>query len=502
MQEMVRFENISKRFGGVHALNNVSFSIDKGSVHALLGENGAGKSTLMNILSGLIAQDEGRIIYKGEEVKISSPSDARALGIATVHQELKNCDNLTVTENVFLGREEKNGRIIGADWKTMNEKARKILEGYGLNIDVKTPLNRLTVAQKQMIEIAKAIDMNADVVILDEPTSALTINETEKLFDNIRQMKEKGICIIYISHRLEEIFEICDKVSMLRNGEYLGTSDIKDITADEIIRSIAGKDLNDKYDINADINKEEYVSDEIVLKVRNLKSAPSVEDVSFDLHRGEILGFYGLQGSGRTETMQAIFGITAKEGGTIEIFGKEISNPGTKESITNKVVMITEERKRDGVFYNMDINDNMAVIHDKKITSAGIINTKSVSSITKEYINKLSIKCSDQHQLIGNLSGGNQQKVILSRCLSVDPEILILDEPTRGVDVGAKAEIYDILRDLRKNEGKSMIVVSSELPEIIMLCDRVIVMHAGVVTGEVKGEAMTKETILKYAFNE
>ena len=288
---------------------------------------------------------------------------------------------------------------------------------------------------------------------------------------------------------------------MMRNGHYLGTSNIEDITREEIIRTIAGKELQHQYASN-EKKSFDYEHDEVILSVRNLASAPLVKDVSFDLYKGEILGFYGLQGSGRTETMETIFGLRKKTGGTITVFGKEVTSGNVKKSISSGIGMITEERKRDGVFFNMDINDNIAAIHDKDITRGFSLNTRLVNRITEKYIDTLSIKCTGIHQLIGDLSGGNQQKVVISRCLSMDPEILILDEPTRGVDVGAKAEIYEILRSLRENEKKSMIIVSSELPEIILLCDRVVVMNSGGVAGTVSGEDITSEKILQRAFNE
>ncbi|MEG1393749.1 MAG: sugar ABC transporter ATP-binding protein, partial [Christensenellaceae bacterium] len=451
MEEIIKFDHVSKHFGGVKALTDVTLSIKKGQVHALLGENGAGKSTLMNILSGLFLQDSGKIIYKGKETKFLNPHVSRAIGIATVFQELKNCENLTVTENIFLGREEKKGIVV--DWTTMNKKAKKILESYGLDIDVKTTLSKLTVAQMQLIEIAKAIDLNADVLILDEPTSALTINETSKLFDNIRKLKEKGVTIIFISHRLEEVFQISDELSVLRNGKFLGTFDAKEMTVDEIIKLIAGKELASTYSNTL----EKKMLSEKVLEVKNVSRGSVVKNASFDLHKGEILGFYGLQGSGRTELMELVFGIQKKDSGEIRAYGKELTKISTKNSIKNKIGMLTEDRKLSGVFFHMDINDNIAIIHDRDITKAGLIDTKRVNTLTNSYIKKLSIKCSSMKQLVGNLSGGNQQKVIISRCLSTQPDIIIMDEPTKGVDVGAKAEIYEILKNLREKENKSMI---------------------------------------------
>ncbi len=497
MDDIIRFSNVSKNFGGTKALSGVSLSIRAGEVHALMGENGAGKTTLMNILSGLFTQDAGSVSYKGREVKITSPHVSRQLGIATVFQELKNCENLTVAENIFLGREKTKG--IFMDYAGMNESARKIVAAYGLGVDVRTPIKKLSVAQMQVVEIAKAIDLKADVLILDEPTSALTVNETQKLFENMRRLKENGVTIIYISHRMEEIFEVADRISVLRNGGFLGTFEKGETSKDEIINLIAGKELAKEYTAQ---KKELKPLGGAVMSVRELSRKPYVDGVSFELHKGEILGLYGLQGSGRTELIETVFGLYKKDGGGVSFFGNEVLKASAKNSINSRIGMMTEDRKLTGIFFNMDINDNIAIIHGSDITRGGMINTRMVNGITKEYIGRLSIKCSGIKQPIGNLSGGNQQKVVLSRCLSTNPEILLLDEPTRGVDVGAKAEIYELLKELRDKNGVSLLVVSSELPEIILLCDRVIVMKNGRVTGELRGDEIREDAILSCAFNE
>ena len=498
MSEIIKFENISKRFGGVQALDDVSFSIEPAKVHAIIGENGAGKSTLMNILSGLFAQASGRIIYQGKEVKIHSPHMAHELGIITVFQELKLCQNLTVAENLFLGREiAKDGLM---DWKTMNARAVKMLEDFGIDIDVKLKLKYLSVAQMQMVEIAKAVSQKVNVLILDEPTSALTVKETDTLFKNIYRLKEQGVTILFISHRLEEILEVSDEISVLRNGKYLGTFQTKDTNANEIVTLIAGKELAQEY--LAQPRKAGKIETEVVLEVENLKRGKKVDGISFKLHKGEILGFYGLQGSGRTEMLETLFGLYKKDHGTIKLYGKksEIRNAG--QAICQGIAFIPEDRKLSGIFNKMNILENMAIIHDKAITAGGFfLKPKSIRRIAEKYVQNLCIKCTSPKQLIGNLSGGNQQKVIVSRCLSTEPDIILLDEPTRGVDVGAKAEIYDILKSLKNDEGKSIVIVSSELPEIILLCDRVMIMRNGRITGELEGDEIAKEQILQYAFN-
>ena len=497
MTDIITFKEVSKNFGGTQALRNVSFSIHQGEIHSIVGENGAGKSTLMNILSGLFLQDAGQVFLKGENIRISSPHIARSHGIATVYQELKNCANLTITENIFLGREIIKGLFM--DYASMNAHAHEVMDGYGLDLDVKTPMKKLSVAQMQLVEIAKAIDLEADVLILDEPTSALTVNETKKLFDNVRWLKERGVTIIFISHRLGEVFEISDRVSVLRNGDYLGTYDIDKTNTEEIIKLIAGKELLQEYSAQ---DKETRHTDVPVLSIKNLTHKPIIEDISFDLFEGEILGIYGLQGSGRTELLETIFGLRKRNHGSVEVDGKESDKVSVRDSIHNNIGMVTEDRKLSGVFFNMDVNDNVAIIHSKDISRGGFINTQAVSKMTNEYIEKLSIKCSSIKQMVGGLSGGNQQKVILARVLSTDPRILLLDEPTRGVDVGAKAEIYDLLKNLRKVDNRSLVVVSSELPEIILLCDRVLVMRNGRITGELKGDDIKEEKILQFAFSE
>ena len=497
MQNIIRFNNVSKNFGGTEALKNVNFTIRQGEIHALVGENGAGKSTLMNILAGLFLQDKGDITYQDKTVRISSPHISRSLGIATVFQELRNCGNLSIAENIFLGREIIKG--IFMDYTSINDRARQVVADYDLDIDVKTPMNKLSVAQMQLVEIAKAIDLKANVLILDEPTSALTINETKKLFDNVRRLKENGVTIIFISHRLEEVFEISDRISVLRNGEYLGTFNIDETNTEEIIKLIAGKELIQEYLVQS---KDNRVFSVPILTVKDLSHRPVIDNISFDLYEGEILGFYGLQGSGRTELLETVFGLRKRDSGSVLVDGKDDLKPAVPTSIRNKIGMITEDRKLSGVFFNMDVNDNIAVIHGNDIAKGGFINTSSVNEMTHSYIKKLSIKCSSSKQMIGNLSGGNQQKVVLARCLSMNPRIILLDEPTRGVDVGAKAEIYELLKNLRENDNRSLIIVSSELPEIILLCDRVIVMKNGRITGELKGKEIQEETVLQLAFNE
>lgn len=498
MEEIIKFVNIDKKFGGVHALDNVNFSVLKAEVHAIVGENGAGKSTLMNILSGVITPDKGEVIYNGKAVRISNPHAAHELGIGTVFQELKVCENLSITENLFLGNEHtKNGF---PDWKKMNAKAKTIMAEYGLDfLDVTVPLKTLSVAQMQMVEIAKAISLDVKVLILDEPTSSLTVRETTKLFENINKLKNDGVTVLFISHRCDEIFEVSDRLTVLRNGKYIGTFGTTDICSDEMVTLIAGKELAAEYQQSSSTDVDYKTK---VLEVKDLKRGKSVDNVSFDLFKGEILGFYGLQGSGRTELIETIFGLQKADDGVVKLNGEVVNIKSGKDSIKRGIGMIPEDRKLGGIFSKMHVRDNIAIIHDKKIVRVfGLLKKKAMTDMTQEYIDKLSIKTDGQFQNIDKLSGGNQQKVVISRCLSAEPKILLLDEPTRGVDVGAKAEIYEILKDLRKNEGKSIVLISSELPEIVSLCDRVIVMRNGHIAGELKGDEIGEESILQFAFN-
>ena len=497
MSNIIEFKGIVKKFPGVVALDNVTLSIRKGEIHALTGENGAGKSTLMNILSGNYAPDAGEVIYKGNSVKIPSPAVAIGLGIATVYQELKLCDNLSVAENIFLGREETKaaGRI---DRKTMYSKTDELLNLLGVGIHSKSFIKNLSVAEMQIVEIAKAMRLNADTMILDEPTSSLTINETEILFHNLKKLQNKGTTIIYISHRLEEVFEITDRISVLRDGKYLGTHDSDKITPREVITLIAGKDLEKEFSHKE--GNHELSRENIALEVKNLSRGKYFQDVSFKLYKTEALGFYGLQGSGRTELMETIFGLHKPDCGELYLNSNKVSIKDSRDAIKKGFALIPEDRRRCGIFSSMDVKDNIGVVHDKKITKWSFIQQSKVLNIAHEYIKKLSVRLASIRQTIRSLSGGNQQKVVISRYLSTNPEILLMDEPTRGIDVGAKAEIYKIIRQLKNEEGKSFIVVSSELEEIVSETDRVIVMRNGKISGELIGTDITKEKVLNLAF--
>ena len=497
MEEIIQFRRITKTFPGVVALDDVSFSIRKGEVHAIVGENGAGKSTLMHILSGVYHQDGGEILFKGKSAAFLSPHAARQQGIATVYQELKLCPNLNVAENIYLGREERKG-VGRIDWRGMHVDSKRLLDAFGVEINTRSLVRNLTVAKMQIVEIAKAISLNADVLILDEPTSSLTINEAEILFRNLRKLKETGVTMLYICHRLEEVFQISDRISVLRDGKYLGTFETTAITPREVVTLIAGKELEQ---VRARKESAGGLSgEETALELKALSRGELFDNVSFKLRRGEILGVYGLQGSGRTELLETIFGLQKPDGGEIYMSGKKLQIKNTKDAIRNGFALVTEDRRRTGLFANMDVKDNVSVVHAKEITLLSFLRKRRMFRLAERFVKRLEVKITGLTQMVAKLSGGNQQKVILSRWLSKNPDIFLMDEPTRGIDVGAKAEIYKILQRLKTEEGKSIIMVSSELPEVVAECDRVIVMRNGRVAGEVTGKGMTKETILQLAF--
>ncbi len=489
MEELVIFKNITKKYPGVVALDEVSFSIQKGEIHAIVGENGAGKSTLMHILGGEIQPDGGEIIYKGKPVVIADPHAARLLGISIVYQELKLCPNLSVVENINLGREKKINR------KEMCQECSLVLHSLGANINPRVLVKNLSIAEQQMVEIAKAISFQSEVLILDEPNSALTLNETENLFRNLLNLKEKGVTIIFISHRLEEVFKISDRISVLRDGKYLATFPTNEINIDQIVTLIAGKKLVNELSQKTIKNFEKNRS---VLEVKNLSRGKYFKNVSFQLFEKEILGIYGLQGSGRTELLESIFGTARIDQGEIFLYGRKINITSSKLAIKNGLAMVPEDRRKTGLFSNMDVKENINISNPKEIAPFGFINKRKVFEIAKKLVQSLSIKVGSVSQMVKNLSGGNQQKVIISRWLATQPKIFLVDELTRGIDVGAKAEIYRILQRLR-NEGLSILLVSSELQEVLAECDRILVMRNGALVANLFGDQADKETVLKYA---
>ncbi len=494
----LEMRGVSKSFPGVKALDNVNLNVRPGTVHALMGENGAGKSTLMKCLFGIYKMDEGEILVDGSPMTILNPNDALHKGLAMVHQELQPIPARSIAENMYLGRYPLTGfgpvKII--NHKKMNQEAEKWLENVKMPYDPKAKLGSLSIAQMQSVEIAKAVSMNAKIVILDEPTSSLTDNEVEALFRIVRDLKSRGVSMIYISHKMAEIREIADDITIMRDGTYVGTWEIEDISDDEIVRQMVGRELTNVYP-----PKENTSTGEVVLEVKNLCSIHerSFQDVSFQLKRGEILGFGGLVGAQRTELMEAIFGMRHIKSGEILMEGKPIRVARPKDAIKDGIGMITEDRRGNGILGVLSVADNVAISSLNNYLKVGpALDLKKVEELVQENVAKLSIKTPSSKTLIQSLSGGNQQKVIIARWLANNPDVLIMDEPTRGIDIGAKYEIYQIMISLAKL-GKAIIMISSEMPELIGMSHRIMVMCNGKLTGEVSGEEATQENIMSLA---
>ena len=495
-ENVVKMVDIEKHFPGVHALKECSFELDKGEVHALVGENGAGKSTLMKVLTGVHDKNSGKIYYNGKEVEINSPKAAQELGISIIHQELNLMPDLTVAENIFIGREPMRFKGLFCDGAQQNKMAQELLDNMNVKIDPTIKVELLTVAQQQMIEIAKALSFNSEVLIMDEPTAALTESEIDELFRIIRELRAKGVAIVYISHRMEELKKICNRVTVMRDGEYVGMRNMDDVTIDEIITMMVGREI---YEEVHDLQREQ--DQEVVLEVKNLKSGKKVRDVSFQLKKGEILGFAGLMGAGRTEVARCIFGADPKDSGEIFIKGKKINIKSPKDAVANGMGYLSEDRKRYGLVLGLDVNTNIAMATMPRFSNQfGFLKESQETVNATKYINALAIKTPSGKQLVKNLSGGNQQKVVIGKWLTRDCDVLIFDEPTRGIDVGAKSEIYKLLNELA-DQGKSIIMISSELPEILRMSHRIMVMCEGKITGELSRNEATQERIMTCATN-
>ena len=487
---LLRMKNISKSFPGVKALDKVNLELRAGEVHALLGENGAGKSTLIKVLGGIYSLDEGEIEVEGKKVSIESVHDASRNNISIIHQELVLVPYMTVAENIYLGRESGKGFTVNIS--KMEKDAQKILDDLGMDIDARELVMNLPIAKQQMVEITKAVSVNAKILVMDEPTSSISDREVENLFNIMRDLTKKGVGIIYISHKMSELEEICDRVTVMRDGEYVGTKVVKETNKDELIAMMVGRTLTNYY------VRDFLPTDEVILKVENLKDGDKVKEVSFELRKGEIIGFAGLVGAGRSEAMQAIFGLSKDVSGDIYIEGKKVSIKEPKDAIKNGLALVPESRKEQGLYLLQDIKYNTTIeVLDDFIKNLKVDSKKEIE-ITKKYIDMMATKTPSQEQIISNLSGGNQQKVMIGRWLATNPKILILDEPTRGIDVGAKSEIYKIMNDLVK-KGVSIIMISSELPEIINMSDRVYVMGAGTIRGCINHEEISQESIMALA---
>ncbi|MED4866779.1 sugar ABC transporter ATP-binding protein [Heyndrickxia faecalis] len=492
---LLKMEGISKTFPGVKALSNVRFDLYEGEVHALLGENGAGKSTLMKILTGIYQKDEGTIEYLGEQIEVKDIREAQKLGISMIHQELNLAPHLTVAQNIFIGREPKGSLGLFLDEKKLNNEAQKLFDRLNINLNPRELVGNLTVAKQQMVEIAKALSFDSKVLIMDEPTAALTDAEIEALFVMIRKLRADGVGVIYISHRMEELQKITDRLSIMRDGTYVGTLNTKDATIDQIIGMMVGRKI--------DYNRKPAIkqsSKEVVLEVKNLNRGRAIKDVSFSLHKGEILGFAGLMGAGRTEVARAIFGADRLDSGEIFIKGQKVQINSPEDAVNHGIGYLSEDRKQFGLMVDMDVKTNIVMASMKDFQRPlGWINAPKMKQQSEKMVQRLRIKTPSIKQTVKNLSGGNQQKVIIGKWLIRDTDIFIFDEPTRGIDIGAKDEIYRLLDELAQ-QGKSIMMISSELPEILRLSHRIIVMCEGRITGKLENDKnATQESIMALA---
>ncbi|MEF9998019.1 MAG: sugar ABC transporter ATP-binding protein [Lachnospiraceae bacterium] len=489
---ILTMKDIDKSFVGVHALKTTQLELKKGEVHALMGENGAGKSTLMKILTGIYSKDSGTITYEGNEVEFKNPREAQDAGIVIVHQELNMMNHLTVAQNIFIGRESMNGKFIND--KKMIEEAQKLFDLLHIDIDPKEIMGKLTVGRQQMCEIAKAISTDAKVIVFDEPTAALTEAEINELFKIIEDLRNKNIGIVYISHRMDEIKRITDRVTVMRDGEYVGTVVTADSTKDDIINMMVGRVVYEEPKQTSMVPKDAPV----VLKVEHLNAGKLVKDISFELKKGEILGFSGLMGAGRTETARALFGADKIDSGSIYINGEKVEIHNPADAVKHGIGYLSEDRKRYGVIVEKTVAENTTMSSLENFANGIFIDKKKEKEVATKYVEALKTKTPSVEQAVRNLSGGNQQKVVIAKWLTRNSEILIFDEPTRGIDVGAKSEIYTLMNELVK-EGKSIIMISSELTEILRMSDRIIVMCEGRKTGELSIEEASQERIMQAA---
>jgi ribose transport system ATP-binding protein len=490
---LVLMEGIEKTFPGVHAISNGYFELRPGEVHALLGENGAGKSTLMKVLAGVYTKDAGRIFYKGREIEIHSPRAAQDLGISLIHQELNLMPHLTVADNIFIGREPRRGFGI-LDDRATNEKAQQLFDNLHIRLDPRAKVADLTVAMQQMVEIAKALSFGFEVLIMDEPTAALTESEINELFRIIRQLRDRGVGIVYISHRLEEIKVISDRVTVMRDGHYIDTVTTADVTMDRIINMMVGRTI---YEATPEL--PEAPSRDVLLEVRGLNRGRAVRDVNFKLYRGEILGFAGLVGAGRTEVARAIFGADRASANAILVHGKPAHIRTPSDAVRAGIAYLSEDRKRYGLALGMDVETNIVLATFRRFLRwLGWVDTSETQQTASRFVKTLDIRTPSLQQQVKNLSGGNQQKVIIGKWLTANTDILIFDEPTRGIDVGAKSEIYRLLNELA-HQGKGIIMISSELPEILRMSHRIVVMCEGRITGELSSQEATQEKIMVLA---
>ncbi|SFK67052.1 sugar ABC transporter ATP-binding protein [Brevibacillus centrosporus] len=489
---LLEMKGINKSFPGVKVLSDVQLNLKSGELVALMGENGAGKSTLMKILGGIYERDAGTIIVKGETQEKMTPDIASSRGIAIIHQEMNLIPHLSVMENIFLGREYTYGKSGIVNWRKMRQETKRWLDQLAIKLDPDTLVGDLSVGQQQMIEIAKALSMQADILVLDEPTAALTNREIDALFDMIASLKEKGVGMIYISHRMEEIFQVSDRITVLRDGQYVGTVETAETNLDELVKMMVGREITDRFPkVEVQLGGER-------LRVENLNVKDKLSNISFSIKSGEIVGVAGLMGAGRTELAKALFGLEKVREGQILVDGKPVRVTRPIDAISAGIALVTEDRKEEGLVLSLSVRENISLPNLQKVSSLGVMKPRDEQVLSNDAIQRLFIKTAGGEQIVGSLSGGNQQKVVIGKWLAKKPKILILDEPTRGVDIGAKKEIYDIMNRLAQ-DGVAILMISSELPEVLGMSDRVLVMHEGRITGEFTREEATQEMIMRAA---
>ncbi|GED32899.1 sugar ABC transporter ATP-binding protein [Brevibacillus centrosporus] len=489
---LLEMKGINKSFPGVKVLSDVQLNLKSGELVALMGENGAGKSTLMKILGGIYERDAGTIIVKGETQEKMTPDIASSRGIAIIHQEMNLIPHLSVMENIFLGREYTYGKSGIVNWRKMRQETKRWLDQLAIKLDPDTLVGDLSVGQQQMIEIAKALSMQADILVLDEPTAALTNREIDALFDMIASLKEKGVGMIYISHRMEEIFQVSDRITVLRDGQYVGTVETAETNLDELVKMMVGREITDRFPkVEVQLGGER-------LRVENLNVKDKLSNISFSIKSGEIVGVAGLMGAGRTEMAKALFGLEKVREGQILVDGKPVRVTRPIDAISAGIALVTEDRKEEGLVLSLSVRENISLPNLQKVSSLGVMKPRDEQVLSNDAIQRLFIKTAGGEQIVGSLSGGNQQKVVIGKWLAKKPKILILDEPTRGVDIGAKKEIYDIMNRLAQ-DGVAILMISSELPEVLGMSDRVLVMHEGRITGEFTREEATQEMIMRAA---
>ncbi len=491
---VLEIRNVSKHFGAVKALTDVSFSLERGEVHALCGENGAGKSTLMNIIAGVLQPNEGDILIDGRPVRVTSPAVAQSLGLGLVHQEIALCPDATVAENMFMATTNRRRKLF-MNYGKLARDAQAVMNRLA-PIDVRGNVGDLSISNQQLVEIAKALTLDCRVLIFDEPTAALTETEAQTLFGIIRDLKAHGISIIYISHRMAEIFSLCDRVTVFRDGRYVSTERVADVTPDDVVRSMVGREITQLYPPKQTRGER---SAETILTVSDLGDGARFHGISFDLRKGEILGIGGLIGSGRTEIAEGICGLRPTSKGVVSLWGARLHSRSYADAVKAGIVYLSEDRKGSGIFLDLPIAQNISVLDLKALTGpAGLLNAKAEADLAGRFVRRLGIRIGGMDMPVSSLSGGNQQKVAIAKQLAVNPKVILMDEPTRGIDIGAKSEIHRLLRDLARS-GIGVVVISSELPELLGLCDRVLVIREGSVMGEIEGEAMTEEAVMRLA---